>query len=132
MIRSAAAALAPLVLIAAGPACAMDSAAGHWAIAGHALGADFTLDCRFAQSGSGLTGACVDGETHDARVKGGRSHPLTKGVVNGDRIEFGYQTSFMFSKFEVVYSGVLHGDEMSGVMTAPAAKAPFTGKRLAP
>lgn len=115
--------------VAAGPAAAQGSAAGHWAIEGKVGDKAFTLDCHFTQAGQNLAGACVDGDTHDARVKGGRSHTLTKGSLAGDQIAFTYQSSFLFTKFDAVYTGVLHGDSMSGSLAALGAKGVFTGHR---
>jgi hypothetical protein len=125
---------APLAIIAAatalaGPAAAQNAAAGHWAVEGKVGDKAFTLDCHFTQTGQALAGACVDGDTHDARVKGGRSHTLTKGSLVGDQIAFTYQSSFLFTKFDAVYTGVLHGDSMSGALTALGAKGTFSGHR---
>src|ERR1700739_4464293 len=87
-----------LSLGAAMPAFA-DDASGRWKVAGHVDGKDFTLDCKFQQTGQTLTGVCVDGPTGDKTIKGGRAHPLIKGQVNGDHISWTYVSSFSFFKF---------------------------------
>jgi hypothetical protein len=129
-MKSIGAFVASLVVMAAGSAAAQESAAGHWAVEGKVGDKAFTLDCRFIQAGPKIAGACVDGDTHDARVKGGRSHTLTKGSLVGDQIAFTYQSSFGLIKFDANYSGVLHGDHMSGNLAALGAKGAFTGNRL--
>ena len=119
-----------LCLAAAAPASA-DDASGRWALSGRAGGKDFTLDCRFAQAAQALSGACVDGPTGDNRVKGGRSHTLTKGSVVGNSVSFTYHTSYGIIPLTVDYAGVREGDRMSGKITSPAAGT-FTARRLAP
>jgi hypothetical protein len=129
--RRAALAAATLALSAfAGPAAAMDTAAGRWAIEGRVGDKAFTLDCRFNQSGQAISGACVDGDTHDARVKGGRSHTLTRGSLQGDQIAFAYRSSFGIIGFEARYAGVLSGDRITGSLAALGAKGEFTGHRV--
>jgi hypothetical protein len=120
------------LLAAAAPAAAEGTASGHWLVAGHAAGKDFTVDCRFQQDGAGLSGACVDGETHDARVKGGRSHAVTKSHVSGDHVDWTYRSSFGLLPFDVNYTGVRTGDHMTGTVSAPGADGPFTADRKAP
>jgi hypothetical protein len=108
-----------------------DDASGHWAVAGRAGGKDFTLNCTFAQAGGALTGACIDGPTGDTRVKGGRSHTLTKGSVIGTKVMFTYKTSFGIIPLTVDYVGARQGDHISGQITSPAAGT-FTANRTAP
>jgi hypothetical protein len=117
-------------LIAAAPATA-DDASGHWDVAGHAGGKDFTLKCTFAQAGQALSGVCVDGPTGNAQVKGGRSHALTKGSAVGSKIAFTYKTSYGIIPLTVDYVGARQGDHMSGQITSPAAGT-FTATRAAP
>ena len=125
--------VAPILgLMAAAPAFADDTAAGHWMVTGHVGGKDFTLDCRFQQSGSSLSGLCIDGETHDARVKGGRSHALTKGQAGGGQIAWTYRSSFGLIGFDANYSGSLKGDHITGQISALGASGPFTAVRAGP
>ena len=121
--------LASLTLAA--PAIA-DDASGRWAVAGHVAGKDFTLDCRFTQATQRLAGACIDGPTGDKKIKGGRSHTLTKGAVNGNKVSFSYQSSVGILPFGVDYTGVREGEHMSGQLSALGKTGTFTANRLAP
>ncbi|MDB5482307.1 MAG: hypothetical protein JWO83_3360 [Caulobacteraceae bacterium] len=131
MKRRALAATALLISLAAAPTWA-DEASGRWAVSGHVAGRDFTLDCKFAQASQRLSGACVDGPTGDAKVKGGRSHALTKGSVNGNKVTFTYQSNYGIIPFGVDYDGVREGDRMSGQLTALGKSGTFTANRLTP
>jgi hypothetical protein len=126
-----AAATALLVFLSLAAPAAADDASGRWALAGRAGGRDFTLNCAFAQAGQALSGACVDGPTGDAKVKGGRSHTLTRGAVNGSKVSFTYKTSYGIIPLAVDYAGVRQGDHMSGQITSPAAGT-FTANRTGP
>jgi hypothetical protein len=120
-----------LISLAVAAPAAADDAAGRWAVAGHAGGHDFTLVCAFTQSMQALTGACVDGPTGDAKVKGGRSHTLTKGSVSGAKVTWTYRSNYGIIGFNVDYAGVRQGDHMSGQITSPAAGT-FTASRTGP
>jgi hypothetical protein len=131
-IASVAGVAALLSALAAGPSVNAEDAAGRWAVVGHFGGKDFTLDCRFAQSAERLTGACVDGPTGDAKIKGGRSHALTKGAASGPKVSWTYQTSAGILSFTVNYDGVRQGDHMSGKISALGKTGTFTADRSAP
>ncbi len=125
-----AAALAALALSSvAAPALAED-ASGHWKVAGHVAGKNFTLDCEFQQTGQTLSGACVDGPTGDKDIKGGRAHPLIKGHVSGDQISWTYVSSYSFFKFNVDYTGVTKGAHASGQLAAAGKTGTFTADHL--
>jgi hypothetical protein len=129
-MNSRLAAAAMLAATATPPAAmAQGGAAGDWAVSGKVASLAFTLDCRFTQAGTALTGACVDGSTSDPKVKGGRSHPLTSGQVDGDHIRWTYQSSFLLTRFTVTYSGVRHGDAITGDIDAQGHKGAFTAHR---
>jgi hypothetical protein len=130
-MRALLAPAALLVLLAAAPARA-DDASGRWAVAGNVADKRFTLDCRFAQAAGRLSGACVDGPTGDAKVKGGRNHPLTKGSVSGNKVTWTYQSSFGIVSFGVDYDGVRQGDHMSGALKALGKTGTFTADRSTP
>jgi hypothetical protein len=119
-------------LTVAGAAMADDSAAGHWLVSGHAGGKDFTLDCHFTQTAATLAGACVDGDTHDARVKGGRSHTLTRSHVAGDQVAWTYRSSVGLIGFDANYTAVRKGDHMTGQVSALGVTGPFTADRKTP
>jgi len=118
-------------LAAAAPAVA-DDASGRWAVIGRVDGRGFTLDCKFVQTGQTLSGACVDGPTGDKTIKGGRSHPLTKGAVSGEKVAWTYQSSYGIITFGVDYDGVREGDHMSGDLKALGKTGPFTANRIPP
>ena len=125
-------ATALLIALAAGPSASADDASGRWAVSGHVAGKDFTLDCKFAQAAQRLSGACVDGPTGDKKIKGGRSHALTKGAVSGNKITFSYQSSVGILPFGVDYTGVREGEHMSGQLSALGKTGTFTANRLTP
>ena len=104
-------------------------AGGRWVVSGKVGPFGFTLNCRFEDAGAALTGACVDGATSDARVKGGKRHELTRGKVVGDHVTFSYRSSFMLKHFDVDYAGVVHGDRMSGTILANGQSGAFTAAR---
>ena len=131
-VISVAGAAALLVSLVASPSANADDAAGRWAVIGHVAGKDFTLDCRFAEAAQRLTGACVDGPTGDAKIKGGRSHTLTKGAVNGRKVSWAYQSSVGILPFGVDYDGVQQGDRMSGELKALGKTGTFTANRVTP
>ena len=127
-----AALLASLALAAPAMATAADDAAGRWAVTGNVAGRSFTLDCRFVQAAQKLSGACVDGPTGDAKIKGGRSHALTKGAVNGTKVSFTYRSSVGILPFDVDYVGARQGDHMSGQLSALGKTGTFTANRATP
>jgi hypothetical protein len=131
-VLSVAGAAALLVSLAASASAGADDATGRWAVAGHVAGKDFTLDCRFTQAAQRLSGACVDGPTGDAKIKGGRSHSLTKGAVNGSKVTWTYQSSVGILPFGVDYDGVRQGDHMSGQLSALGKTGAFTANRVTP
>jgi hypothetical protein len=124
-------ALASILAGAAAPAVAQDAAAGRWVVSGKVGPFAFTLNCQFEEAGTALTGACVDGATSDARVKGGKRHALTRGKVTGDHVTFSYGSSFMLSHFNVDYVGVLQGDKINGTIFANGQSGAFTATRSA-
>jgi len=125
-------AAALLISLAASPSATADDITGRWAVVGHVAGKDFTLDCRFAQAAQRLSGACVDGPTGDAKIKGGRSHALTKGAVNGSKVTWTYRSSVGILPFGVDYDGIRQGDHMSGQLSALGKTGTFTANRVTP
>jgi len=128
--------LKPMLLAAALFAAAASGAraadvSGPWLVSGKVASFSFTLRCAFQQAGEELTGACVDASTSDPNVKGGRSHPLTAGRVAGDQVSFTYGSSFLFTKFDVTYDGVVQGPRMSGQIKVQGRTGAFTAERMA-
>ena len=99
---------------------------GPWRVTGKVSGFAFTLDCDFKISGDRLGGVCTDTSTSDARVKAGKSHALTAGSVHGDAVTWTYQSSFLFSKFDVTYKGILTGARITGSIDAQGRSGTFT------
>ena len=103
--------------------------AGAWRVAGKVSSFAFTLNCDFKPDGARLGGVCTDASTSDPTIKGGKSHVLTAGSVEGDKVSFTYQSSFLLSKFDVTFNGVQTGDRMSGTITVQGHDGAFTATR---
>jgi hypothetical protein len=99
---------------------------GPWRVTGKVSGFAFTLTCDFKTAGDRLGGVCTDTSTSDARVKAGKSHVITAGSVHGDAVTWTYQSSFLFSKFDVTYKGTLAGNRMTGTIDAQGHTGAFT------
>jgi len=125
MIRFALA--AAVLAVAASPAFAEPS--GDWHVAGKVSSFAFTLNCRFKTEGARLTGECQDASTNDPKLATGKVHPLAAGSVQGDHVTWTYQSSFLFTKFNVTYNGVQKGDRMSGTITTQGRTGAFTATR---
>jgi hypothetical protein len=102
---------------------------GPWRVSGKLASFAFTLNCDFKPDGAALGGVCVDASTNDPKVASGKSHPLTAGNVDGDKVSWTYQSSFLLTKFNVTFKGVQSGDRMSGTMTAQGHDGAFTASR---
>jgi hypothetical protein len=123
----AALALAALAFAAASPTSA--EVAGPWHVSGRVASFAFTLNCDFKPEGSSLGGVCTDASTNDPKVNTGKSHVLTSGSVEGDKVSWTYQSSFLFTKFDVAYSGVQTGDRIAGTIHAQGRDGTFTATR---
>lgn len=121
-------ACAAAIVGAAAPSHAADLA-GHWKLTGKVSSFGFTLDCQFKPEGERLGGVCTDELTTSAKVSAGKSHVLTAGSVRGDKVTWTYRSSFLLSKFDVTYTGVVAGDRMSGTLIAQGHQGSFTGAR---
>jgi len=100
--------------------------AGRWRVAGKVSSFAFTLDCDFKPVGDKLGGVCVDASTNTGKVKAGKSHMLTGGSVRGSAVTWTYRSSFLFSKFDVTYKGVVSGNKMGGTLDAQGHQGEFT------
>ena len=107
-----------------------DDTGGRWAVEGNVDGKNFTLDCRFEQVGQSLSGTCTDGPTGDAKVEGGRSHALLEGRAVGEGVNWTYESSYLFIKFNVQYAGVREGAHMSGTVSAAGKTGTFIANRV--
>jgi hypothetical protein len=128
---AAAAALAAMAL-AAGQARAQAGpvdVSGAWRVAGKVSSFAFTLTCDFKPDGARLGGVCVDGSTSDPKVATGKAHRLTAGRIDGDKVSWTYQSSFLLTKFDVSYSGTMTGGRISGTIDAQGRQGAFTATR---
>jgi hypothetical protein len=104
----------------ASPAAAQ--VAGSWAVNGSVSGHEFVLDCTFAPASTTLGGVCVETKT-------GKTHPITKGSVNGNQLAWSYKASYMMFNFDVDFAGVMTGGKMAGTVTASGRNGSFTAAR---
>jgi len=118
-------ALLPLLMVAAA-APGSAEVSGPWHVTGKVSAFAFTLNCDFKPDGERLGGVCVDASTNDPKVAAGKSHVLTAGSVKGDAVTWTYQSSFLFSKFDVTFKGTQSGDKMSGEITVQGHEGTFT------
>ncbi len=116
-----------LILGAGTPASAEVS--GPWHVTGKVSAFAFTLNCDFKPDGERLGGVCVDASTSDPKVSAGKSHVLTAGGVKGDSVTWTYQSSFLFSKFDVTFKGTQAGDRITGTITAQGHDGTFTAAK---
>lgn len=124
-----AAAVLSLAAVAAPGVSSAAEVAGAWRVSGKVASFGFTLNCRFTQDGSKLGGECTDASTSDPKVNAGKSHAITSGSVDGDRVRFTYQSSFLFTKFDVTYTGVLAGERINGTVNAQGHEGTFTATK---
>jgi hypothetical protein len=110
------------ILALATPALAAD-VSGLWIVDGNVDHKAFTVYCTFKQDGERLTGVCHD------NTPTGKAHPLTAGSLKGDQITFTYQSNFLITKFNAVFTGKLSGSAMSGKATAAGRDGTFTANR---
>jgi hypothetical protein len=124
-------ALLPLVIASTVAAAATASAevSGPWHVTGKVSAFAFTLNCDFKPDGERLGGVCVDASTNDPKVNAGKSHVLTAGSVKGDAVTWTYQSSFLFSKFDVIFKGVQAGDKITGAITTQGHDGTFTATK---
>ncbi len=125
---AALAALSLTAVVTPAPASAAE-VAGAWHVSGKVSSFAFTLNCRFTPEGSKLGGECTDASTNDPKVDAGKSHVITSGSVEGDKVSFTYQSSFLFTKFDVTYTGVVSGDRISGTVNAQGHEGAFTATK---
>ncbi len=95
---------------------------GLWRVSGRVATVDFSVTCRLERHGEELGGACVEGS--------GKAHPLTGGVVEGDKITWMHKERFLLKTFDVVYSAVLHDGAMHGELSAAGHSGAFTAARI--
>ncbi len=114
--------LATALLALATPALAAD-ASGLWIVDGHVDGKDFTVYCTFKPDGDKLTGVCRD------NTPTGKAHPLTFGMQKADQVAFTYQSNFLITRFDAVFTGSISGDTMKGQAKAAGRIGTFKARR---
>jgi hypothetical protein len=100
-----------------------------WHVAGKVESFSFTLNCDLRPAGMVLGGVCVDAATSDPTIKGGRSHTITRGRIDGDTVSWTYPSSFLLSQFDVTFNGTRRGKRMIGVIHVQGHDGAFTATR---
>jgi hypothetical protein len=95
---------------------------GAWRLSAKVASVPFKLLCTFDQTGDRLSGVCQEPSGHKA-------HPLTGGVVQGDRVTFKHEGRFLLNTFDVNYAGVVDGDTISGQIDVFGHTGDFTAVR---
>jgi len=117
------------VSIAAVASPAAADVGGSWHVVGKVSSFAFTLNCDFKPDGARLGGVCLDASTNDPKVSAGKSHTITAGHIDGTRVGWTYQSSFLLTKFDVTYDGVQSGGQMSGTIRVQGHEGAFTATR---
>lgn len=82
----------------------------------------YTAVCTFRQAGASLGGPCVDPQND--------TNAQAKGAVNGDAVEFAYDTNFNGLTVHLDYKGALQPDgTLKGVIDAGGTMGAFTANR---
>jgi hypothetical protein len=94
---------------------------GNWKIAGGIGDYPIALNCTFKADGAKFTGVCKGGDRPDRSITG---------TVNGEKVEFQYDTEYNGDKLTVVYSGTLQTKtSMKGSIEVSGASGEFTGTK---
>jgi hypothetical protein len=118
--------LLPLVLYASSASAQFG---GAWQVNGNVSDTAFILDCTFEPNGAEFGGTCVEEASGDPKVHAGKNHTLTAGTAAGDQVNWTYKSSFLFTTFDVSFSGTLDKDRIAGTVTAAGRKGAFTAVR---
>ncbi len=117
-----------LALFAAPASASAADLSGTWRVAGKIASFAFALRCEFKPEGMHLGGHCIDNPHNDPNQTGGKRHPLA-GVVDGDKVNFAYKTTFLLAKFDVALDGVQMGDQINGKINVEGHEGEFTATR---
>ena len=85
-------------------------------------GADIVVNCKLAQAGTALTGACGLDGAPDAPA------PLT-GSVNGAAVKWAYDASFQDMKLHIAFAATATDSAMTGTMDLAGMSSPFTAAK---
>jgi hypothetical protein len=103
--------------------------AGDWRVSGQLGDRPFAVDCHFEPRGAQVGGVCVDASTGDPKAQVGKAHVLTRGSASGRQVQWTYPASFLLARFDVNFSGMLEGDQISGTVAAAGRKGEFKAVR---
>jgi hypothetical protein len=99
-----------------------DMLSGLWRVSGRVATFDFSETCRLERHGDQLAGACLEGPD--------KVHPLTSGMITGDKVTWTHKGRFLFKTFNVVYSAVLDRGAMHGEMNAAGHSGEFVAAKI--
>lgn len=105
---------------------AMAQVGDTWHVTGQISGNVVALNCRFLPRGSQLEGSCTDVSDSNGKARAGKVYKLTQGSLSGKQIQWAYKAHIVLMSFDVVYSGVVEGNRISGIVTAAGRKGNFT------
>lgn len=104
----------------------MAQVGGTWHVTGQISGNAFALNCEFLPSGSQMEGSCTDAYDPNGKSRVGRVIKLTQGSLSGRQIQWAYKARVVLMSFEIIYSGVVEGNRISGIVTAAGRRGNFT------
>jgi hypothetical protein len=112
------------------PTSVSAQAAGKWRVTGEISGKAFTVDCQFGEQSGRLAGTCIDVSSGEGNAKPGKSHVLTKGMVQGQTISWTYPTKVMIMSVDIDFAGKINDSHMSGTVSAKGREGTFSAVRL--
>ena len=117
LILAGALALAPTLALAA-------DISGAWVVNGdfEQMGMKYSLTCTFTDEGGKLTAPC----------KGDQTVPdvTASGTVDGDSVEFGYDTTYMGNPVHLDYKGAVQSDgSIKGSIATGGPEGAFTATK---
>ena len=83
------------------------SVAGIWKVTGEVQGYNVDQSCTFAQDSKKLTGTCTSAEQSKVEITGD---------VDGNKVNWKYNSEYNGEKLAITYTGTLEGAEMKGTI----------------
>lgn len=111
-----------IALLAPSLAAAADLS-GTWKLKTEAGGMELIVDCKLAQAGAALSGACGLDGAPDA------PSAFTGGTVDGSTAKWGYDVMFQDMTFHVTFTANATDSAMTGTMNVADMPSPFTGAK---
>jgi hypothetical protein len=106
-----------------------DDVSGPWRVTGKFAGIAFVLNCDLKADGARLGGVCVEASSNGSKTNIGKSHVLTAGSVNGDRLSWSYAVHYLVNQFDVTFNGVRSGNRIVGAIDLKGHGGTFTATR---